>query len=415
MMLAPARAAARGARHFSGTAVVAAGKRPPPAPYAARGVGRVRSELMVPAPKVRVELMEPDDQLDWREAQRSDDGKTAFEVASEVTGFPENVLMPLFKREMFMVTNRHGAVFPASAGYRLTNGDHLGIPKAMPEYLHRRLTNDTPAKKKLSLAEVKLIRSMIIHKNPDCFVINKPPGAPCEPSRGSGLSIYELLDGLKFNDADEPMIVNQLEQEVSGCMVIARNKEAHRYLKKELFNPRFPFFCFWGVIGKKPKGRRQRGRVQMHLEVNRSAAGDRVVVRVEPTPATQTAKLEYAVVSDSTEGPAWVSFYPITQRRHEMRIAASMVLKSPIIGDKKYGGNSTEVTRSLALFAGEHSNNMPLHMHCHMVVLPFEDNKGLRETIVAPLPKHMDILYKFLGWNRKMKDPYLLDEEGADF
>ena len=163
---------------------------------------------------------------------------------------------------------------------------------------------------------------------------NTPNNTAC---RGSGLSIHDLLEGLKYSMNEKPSFMNKLEKDMSGVIVLARSPSARRHLKKYLRVPRVPSFCFWAAVSSKPKIR--RGRVEMNLEMESGAAGDRVVVRLQPTPSSHQARLEYSTVSETTGlkvTPSWVSFYPLSGKRNEIRIASSMVLHTPILGDVKY-------------------------------------------------------------------------------
>ena len=146
--------------------------------------------------------------------------------------------------------------------------------------------------------------------------------------------MHDLLGGLKYSQSDNPKIVSRLETEASGCMVIARSEEALQFLKRHLIQPRIPSFCYWGIIGKKPK--QERGRIKMNTELHRSAAGDRVLVRMTPTSKSQKVTVEYQTVSESKHGPCWVAMYPISNIRHQLRIATSVAMKTPVLGDVLY-------------------------------------------------------------------------------
>ncbi|KAJ9472614.1 RNA pseudouridine synthase 3 [Diplonema papillatum] len=393
------------ARLFSTTAALRTGQRRIQ-PFRKRALNVEKSSLLVPGPKYQLMEMDPDDRIDWREIDAELQGKTAGELVHDVTQYPENVLMPLFAGNLVSMQNRKGRSFTIPAHYVLRAGDLLGIPKVLPLHLSARLTGDAVVpRKKLSLDEIKLVRSWVLFKNDDCIVLNKPPAVPCEPSRGTALSVFDLLPGLQYSSDEMPKLATSLEKDASGCLVIARTKKGLRHLNKFLRVPRAPSFCYWAAIARKPKVR--QGRVEMNLELEKSAAGDRVVVRMEKGPTTVTSRLEYSVISESKHGPAWVSFYPLTLRRNEIRIAASMILKAPILGDTKYGGDAALPYDNLRVLVGKASSKLSLHLHCHQVSLPYETLNSQRIVVQAPAPPHMRSMWQFMGWDPKYRDPYL--------
>eukprot|EP01059_Diplonema_ambulator_P035360 TRINITY_DN8284_c0_g1_i4.p1 TRINITY_DN8284_c0_g1~~TRINITY_DN8284_c0_g1_i4.p1 ORF type:complete len:363 (+),score=89.55 TRINITY_DN8284_c0_g1_i4:134-1222(+) len=360
---------------------------------------------MVPAPKYQVMEMEPDERIDWKEVTNHDEGMTAMEMVHTATSYPPDVLMPLFRNKSIILQSRHGRTYPVPPGYHLQAGDILGIPKQLPDYLYNRLEGNTRPIRKLSLAETKLVRSWELFRTDECIVINKPPGVACDPSRGSGLTVHDLLPGLMYDYDEMPKMCTKLEKEASGCMVLSRNKAGFNLMSRRLRVARAPSFCFWAAVAKKPKP--ASGRITMNLDIEKKASGDRVVIRMEESHTTQKSTVEYSVVSESKLGPAWVSFYPLTSRRNEMRIASSMVLKAPILGDYKYGGDVAVPREQLARLLGKGRNDLDLHLHCHQVSLPYEDLGGRRRVITAPLPPHMKALWDFMLWDPNYKDPYL--------
>ena len=153
--------------------------------------------------------------------------------------------------------------------------------------------------------------------------------------------MFDLLPGLRYTKNQDPVFVSLLEKDVSGCVVLARSSDARRHLQKHLREVRVPTFAYWGIISHKPKT--TQGKVNMHLELHRGGGGDRTLVRAEATKLSQPCKMEFNVVSPSSHGVAWASFYPIKHARHDIRIASSVVLKAPIVGDTMYALGLTQI------------------------------------------------------------------------
>ena len=145
-----------------------------------RGAEGVKGKLLVPGPAYERVKIRKDDQIDWKETGEADRGKKVLVLVKEVTGYPENVIVPLFKRNLIKFCSNKGRWSQnAPALKEVEPGDIIGIPKMLPEYLWKRLQEDTAPSYAPSLDEVKLVRSWVVFKNEDCIVLNKPPGVPC--------------------------------------------------------------------------------------------------------------------------------------------------------------------------------------------------------------------------------------------
>eukprot|EP01061_Rhynchopus_euleeides_P010280 TRINITY_DN19715_c0_g1_i4.p1 TRINITY_DN19715_c0_g1~~TRINITY_DN19715_c0_g1_i4.p1 ORF type:complete len:392 (+),score=24.72 TRINITY_DN19715_c0_g1_i4:2-1177(+) len=348
--------------------------RPTPARKKCDAVGIYKSDLLVPSPKFQNQRIMPDDRLLWREVRSGDQGKRVAVMVAEMTGHDEKIVSRMISHKEVLLTTKFGHTFNPPAGYNVHEGDSLAVPKMISHVLWKASEKKEVPKRKLSLAEVKLVRSWVIFKNDACIVINKPPAVPCTP-QGGGLSVHDLLEGLKYSYEQSPRIVMRMESEISGCLVIARSPEAYRFLKQNLVQPRVPSFCYWATITRKPQS--PQGRVKMNTELHKSPAGDRVVVRMTPSPKTQKVTLEYSSVSTSGSGPCWISLYPISTIRHQLRIATSVALKAPVLGDVAYGGDAALPYTQLGRLMGNMKTRLPLMLHCSQVSLPFPSADGL--------------------------------------
>eukprot|EP01062_Namystynia_karyoxenos_P007333 TRINITY_DN12587_c0_g1_i1.p1 TRINITY_DN12587_c0_g1~~TRINITY_DN12587_c0_g1_i1.p1 ORF type:complete len:434 (+),score=97.40 TRINITY_DN12587_c0_g1_i1:111-1412(+) len=365
----------------------------------------VRQRLLVPTAAWQQKPIEVDDRTDWRPMSQEKTGVMVATLLEEDFGLPPAVAKPLCNRKYVLIQDKFGRVQPCSPGRRIADGDIVGVPKVLPEGLWLRLKGEVPARRKLSLAEVEMVRGWVLFKNEYCIVINKPPGVACESHRGTGLSVDDLLDGLCYTNKERPVIVSKLEREASGCLILARNPRGFAHLKRFLVVPRAPSFCFWCAIAHKPKVR--QARIEMHLDMSTSVSGERVIVRKEKTATSQRAVMEFTTVVARKRGPAWVSFYPLTLRRHQFRIAASVALEAPVLGDALYGGDKAFPHQEMGEVWDGLRNQAPLHLHCRQVSLPFEDMHMRRIVVQAPMPRHMETTWQWMGWDPKYNDPYI--------
>ena len=78
---------------------------------------------------------------------------------------------------------------------------------------------------------------------------------------------------------------------------------------------------------------------------------------------------------------------PVTGRTHQIRVHLAAI-KTPIIGDFKYGGEGAEGL-------GEIENR--LHLHARSIDIAHPD--GGRLQVTAPLPPHMLNTWRLLGFD----------------
>ncbi|XP_020592025.1 RNA pseudouridine synthase 4, mitochondrial isoform X6 [Phalaenopsis equestris] len=220
--------------------------------------------------------------------------------------------------------------------------------------------NENPYNQK----EIKFMRSLILYKDSAIIVINKPHGLPVQGGLGIRNSIDVLAaTSLKFDSQESPKLVI--------------------------------------------------------LEDGKS---ERITVIKERPASSQHALTEYKVIKTSN-GYTWLELCPLTGRKHQLRVHCAEVLKTPIVGDYKYGWHAhkkweliVEARTSklpkekhpfgLDFESGSISEKQPrLHLHCHQLILPniAEAGRHLEPSsatklnlaeldmldLVAPLPPYM--------------------------
>jgi tRNA pseudouridine32 synthase / 23S rRNA pseudouridine746 synthase len=164
----------------------------------------------------------------------------------------------------------------------------------------------------------------------EAVVIDKPVGLPVNTPRKGGLSVEVQLPMLCFGFQRPPFIVHRLDQDTSGCLLIARNPKAQKR-----FNAAFEA----GTVEK------------TYVAVLEGAPeGDSGVVEL-PVAKVSTAEHGWHMVADALGKPAvthWrvlerkealtlIEFKPETGRTHQLRVHALSGLGCPILGDPLYG------------------------------------------------------------------------------
>ena len=66
----------------------------------------------------------------------------------------------------------------------------------------------------------------ILFEDAEALVIDKPAGLPLDRPRAGGASLEDRLDELKLGFQRAPAPVHRLDQDTSGCLLLARNPKA---------------------------------------------------------------------------------------------------------------------------------------------------------------------------------------------
>ena len=113
--------------------------------------------------------------------------------------------------------------------------------------------------------------------------------------------------------------------------------------------------------------------------------GERVATDTE---AGQRAVTRYRVADRAGKRAAWLVLEPETGRTHQIRVHAQ-ALKTPILGDGKYGGKDA--------FLKGGSISPKLHLHARAIRLPHP--RGGQIEVAARLPPHMAETWRFFGFD----------------
>jgi len=173
----------------------------------------------------------------------------------------------------------------------------------------------------------------IIFEDGEALVINKPGGLPLDRPRAGGPSLADHLGQLRLGFRREPSPVHRLDQDTSGCLLLARNPKA---LKRfgAAFEHRLVTKRYLGIVAGDIAS--NDGTISLALtKISSREEGWRMV----PAEDGKTAITHWRKLAER-DGMTLIDFQPETGRTHQIRIHAAAGLGVPLLGDPVYGDGS---------------------------------------------------------------------------
>jgi tRNA pseudouridine32 synthase/23S rRNA pseudouridine746 synthase len=181
------------------------------------------------------------------------------------------------------------------------------------------------------------------------MVIDKPAGLPVDEPRRGGESIAARLDELRCGLKRTPTPMHRLDQDTSGCLLLARTPKARAQLQ-QAFEAREVRKHYLAVIDAPIQ--EETGTIDL------------------PLAKTSSADAGWRMVADAVrDGRTLVEFTPLTGRTHQIRAHAREAFGSGILGDRVYGVPGG-----------------PMLLHACRLVVPRAGRPAIDAT--APLPEH---------------------------
>tara|TARA_B100001564_G_scaffold302542_1_gene270347 strand:+ start:274 stop:1206 length:933 start_codon:yes stop_codon:yes gene_type:complete len=237
-------------------------------------------------------------------------------------GVPNSLIYKIIRDGQVRINS--GRVKPL---YKLKSNDIVRIPPVSidlkPQSISRFLIKD--------------LKKIILYENQDFMVINKPSGIAVHS--GSNIS-NDIISSLKSLEKYKSLsLVHRLDQNTSGCLMLAKNYQAASGLGKMF----------------------QLGNIEKHYLslLSGSLSGDKVAVDQSLKRNRDNHSNSVAVSKDGKEALSYISLIKQyhecclvnikieTGRMHQIRVHASSI-NQPVCGDTKYG--NIEVNKKMREF-----------------------------------------------------------------
>ena len=254
----------------------------------------------------------------------------------------------------------------SEAAFKLAAGQEIRIPPLNEVATVREKSGITPR-------DEAFIKSLVIYKDDNIIVLNKPSGLAVQGGTNTLRHIDGMLEALKFEKPEAPRLVHRIDKDTSGILVLARDRK-NAELLTAAFKKHDLQKTYLALVKGCPKA--DAGEIKAPL----LKTGEKSQVSAEG----KKAVTRYRVLDHTGSKFALIEAELLTGRTHQIR-AHLEYLGTPIVGDDKYYGEKREKFAAL---------KDKLYLHAYKI-----DLSGIYDKvrITAALPEHFAEALEVLG------------------
>jgi tRNA pseudouridine32 synthase/23S rRNA pseudouridine746 synthase len=200
----------------------------------------------------------------------------------------------------------------------------------------------------------------IVFEDDHVIAVNKPSSFLSVPGKTITDSVYSRIKD-EYPEATGPLIIHRLDMSTSGILLLAKTKDAHKYIQYQFIHRQIDKTYIALLNGELEQ---DSGLIDLPLRTDIDDRPRQLVCYEHGKPA----QTEFKVLSREN-GKTRIQFHPITGRTHQLRVHAahSSGLNMPILGDDLYG---TKANR--------------LHLHAASLTFRHPESKELMTIDVEP-------------------------------
>lgn len=234
------------------------------------------------------------------------------------------------------------------------------------------------------------MKPTILREDADLIFVDKPAGLLSIPDRFDP-TLPSVKSFLEQKTGEKIFVVHRIDRETSGCMVFAKNEEAHRHLSIQ-FQEHIAGKFYVGLVNGRLT--EEAGTIDVAIVEHPTQAGKMAVAR-----KGKASRTDYRVVE---QWPlyALVQFRIFTGRTHQIRVHMQSI-GHPLLCDPLYGDGKpfflSSVKRKFNLSKSEEEERPLLsRLALHAYRLVVESPQGEEISVEAPLPKDINAVVQQL-------------------
>ena len=224
----------------------------------------------------------------------------------ELKNIPKSLIYRLIRKRAIRVNKK-----TTKPDYRVLLGDEI----TAPDLVNVSLNSDRCASKQnfIGSNQINSLKKRIIYDCKDFLVINKPSGMAVHAGSNIKYGVIDILRKL-YGEDQYVELVHRLDRDTSGCLLIAKNRQALNDLNLKLREQEINKTYLALVKGRCPNS---MGSITHPLRRSMLQGGERMVM-VDPELGKEA--LTKVSVRSVIKNTSLVELSPITGRTHQLRV-----------------------------------------------------------------------------------------------